>query len=177
MGLISPADQERLRETFAEMSRPVRLLFFTQTLGCETCLETRQILDELPPLSDKITIEEVNVVLEGERAGEFGVDRAPAVAIVFADDTDQSSDTGGRWRDSRMRFLGAPAGYEFSSLLQAVLLAGGRPSRLSEASQARLAAVDQQIVMRVFTTPTCPHCPRAVSLAHEMAFASPHITA
>jgi hypothetical protein len=31
--------------------------------------------------------------------------------------------------------------------------------------------------MRVFTTPTCPHCPRAVTLAHQMAFASPHITA
>ena len=50
------------------MTRPVRLLFFTQTLDCETCLQTRQILDELPPLSDKITIEEVNFVLEGEQA-------------------------------------------------------------------------------------------------------------
>src|SRR5947208_13278841 len=31
--------------------------------------------------------------------------------------------------------------------------------------------------MQVFTTPTCPHCPLAVSLAHEMAFANPNITA
>ncbi len=50
MSLISPTDQERLRESFAEMTRSVRLLFFTQTLDCETCLQTRQILDELPPL-------------------------------------------------------------------------------------------------------------------------------
>jgi len=68
LGLIAPADQERLREAFAEMSRPVRLLFFTQTLGCETCLQTRQILDELPVLSDKITIEEVNFVLDPGKA-------------------------------------------------------------------------------------------------------------
>ncbi|HKF67293.1 MAG TPA: hypothetical protein VKB36_12200, partial [Vicinamibacterales bacterium] len=64
MGLISAADQERLREVFGEMSRPVRLLFFTQALGCEACLQTRQILDELPALSDKITLEEVAFILE-----------------------------------------------------------------------------------------------------------------
>ena len=68
MALISAADQNRLRETFAGMKRPVRLLFFTQTFDCETCVHTRQILDELPPLSDKIAIEEVNFVLDGDRA-------------------------------------------------------------------------------------------------------------
>ena len=31
--------------------------------------------------------------------------------------------------------------------------------------------------MHVFTTPTCPHCPRAVNLAHEMAWANANITA
>ena len=85
MALISAADQERLRESFAEMTRPVRLLFFTQTLDCETCLQTRQILDELPPLSDKITIEEVNFVLDGDRAREYGIDRVPAVAVAYED--------------------------------------------------------------------------------------------
>ena len=68
MSLIAPGDQEKLKDAFGEMLRPVRLLFFTQTLGCETCLQAKQILDELPPLSDKITIEEVNFVLEGEKA-------------------------------------------------------------------------------------------------------------
>jgi len=29
----------------------------------------------------------------------------------------------------------------------------------------------------VFVTPTCPYCPRAVVLAHQMAMESPHITA
>jgi hypothetical protein len=45
MALMSPSDQQKLRESFAKMTRPVRLLFFTQTLGCETCSQTRQILD------------------------------------------------------------------------------------------------------------------------------------
>ena len=83
MPLISSSDQERLRESFAEMTRPVRLLFFTQTLDCETCLQTRQILDELPPLSDKIAIEEVNLILEGDTAKAYGIDRAPAIAVTY----------------------------------------------------------------------------------------------
>src|SRR5437773_1528962 len=99
MPFIAPADQEKLREAFGEMTSAVRLLFFTQTLGCETCLQTRQILDELPPLSDKITIEEVNLVLEREKAAQYGIDRVPAIAILGEDASKQA-------KDSKIRFLG-----------------------------------------------------------------------
>ena len=151
MALISPSDQDKLREAFAEMTRRVRVLFFTQTLDCETCVQTRQILDELPPLSDKITIDEVNLVLEGDRAKAYGVDRVPAVAITYQDASPGSPVDA--WNDSRIRFLGTPAGYEFISLVQGVLLAGGRGPQLSEASQQRLAAVNRPVTMQVFTTP------------------------
>ena len=87
MSLISPADQERLKSTFGEMARPVRLLFFTQTLGCETCLQARQILDELPALSDRITIDEVNLILEPETAKQYDIDRVPAIAVIGQDET------------------------------------------------------------------------------------------
>lgn len=170
MALISPADAERLRGDFASMARPVRLLFFTQTLECDTCLQTRQILDELPLLSDAISIEEVNFVLERDRAAEYGIDRVPAIALLVQDDS-------GIERDTHIRFLGAPAGYEFVSLVRALLLVGGGASLLSEGSRALLARVDRPLSVHVFTTPTCPHCPRAVTLAHEMAWANPNITA
>lgn len=147
MALLSPGDQDKLRDAFQEMTSPVRLLFFTQTLGCETCLQARQILDELPALSDKISIEEVNFVLDKDKAQQYAIDRVPAVAVV-------GQDASGQPKDSRIRFLGTPAGYEFISLVQAVLLVGGRTSDLSEASRSRLGAVDQPITMQVFTTPT-----------------------
>src|SRR2546426_11547688 len=147
MTLISPSDQQKLRESFAEMTDPVRLLFFTQTLGCETCPQTREILDELPALSDKITVEEVNFVLDHDKALQYGIDRVPAIAVVGEDET-------GTERDSRIRFLGAPAGYEFISLVQAVRLVGGGRSSLSEESRKRIAAVDRPVTLQVFTTPT-----------------------
>jgi alkyl hydroperoxide reductase subunit AhpF len=147
MSLLSPADQENLRQSFDEMTAPVRLLFFTQTLGCETCLQTRQILDELPPLSDKIAIEEVNFVLEKDRAAQYAIDRVPAIAVMGQDETGQP-------RDSRIRFLGAPSGYEFVSLVKAILLVGGHGSALSDENLQRIAAVDKPVTMQVFTTPT-----------------------
>src|SRR5205807_7715101 len=134
-------------EAFAEMTAPVRLLFFTQTLDCETCLTTRQILDELPLLSDKIAIEEANVVIDTDKAAQYGIDRAPGIAVLGQDES-------GAERDSRIRFLGAPSGYEFISLVQAILLVGGRPSSLTEASRKRLESVDKPVAIKVFTTPT-----------------------
>jgi len=147
MSLLAPADQDKLRESFTEMTSPVRLLFFTQALGCDTCLETRQILDELPVLSDKIAIEEVNFVLEKEKAAQYGIDRVPAVVVLGHDESNAP-------RDSRIRFLGAPSGYEFISLVQAVLLVGGRASSLAEPNRQRIAAVTTPTAIQVFTTPT-----------------------
>jgi glutaredoxin-like protein len=170
MALISTADQERLREELATMPRPVRLLFFTQTLDCETCAPTRQILDELPALSDRIRIDEINFVLEADTASQYGIDRVPAVVVL-------GEGVSGDERDSKIRFLGMPAGYEFISLIKAIKLVGGGPSQLSEESRARVALVDKPMTMHVFTTPTCPHCPRAVNMALEMAWANPNITA
>jgi alkyl hydroperoxide reductase subunit AhpF len=196
MPLISPSDQDRLRRDFDTMKRPVRLLFFTQTLECETCPQTRQILNELPPLSDRISIEEVNFLLEPDRAASFGIDRVPAIVVLAgSEDRSREADAGeaagpdgpgrpdgpdsrhDRFEDTRMRFLGTPSGYEFMSLVHAVQLAGGGDSHLSASSRARLDALREPMTVRVFTTPTCPHCPRAVTLAQEMAFASPHVTA
>ena len=143
MALLSPSDQEKLRESFAEMTAPVRLLFFTQALDCEGCLQTRQILDELPALSDRITIDEVNFVLEKDRAATYGIDRVPAIVLLGRDDA-----------DSRIRFVGTPSGYEFISLVHAVLLVGGRASNLTDENRERIAAVDRPVTMQVFTTPT-----------------------
>ena len=147
MALLSPADEQKLRDAFSEMTSRVRLLFFTQALDCEMCPHTKQILDELPPLSDKISIEEVNFVLEKEKAAQYGIDRVPAIALVGEGGSKQQ-------KDSKIRFLGTPAGYEFMSLIHAVLLVGGRPPSLTEENRRRVMAVTRPITMQVFTTPT-----------------------
>ena len=145
MALLTAADQQALRDAFGAMTRRVTILFFTQAIGCETCGETRQILNELTEVTTQVTIEEVNLVLEGERAASYGIDRAPGLVLLAGDEK----------ADTRIRMLGAPAGYDFMSLVDAILLvSGGSPQRLSAATEARLAGVSEPISVQVFVTPT-----------------------
>jgi len=143
MSLLSASDQQTLRDMFADMKRTVTIVFVTQTIGCETCDETRRILNELTALTDRIVVEEVNLVLEKERAAELGIDRAPGLALLVDG------------QDTRIRMLGAPAGYDFMSLVDAILAAGGASDMaLSEESIGLLATVTEPRRIEVFVTPT-----------------------
>jgi len=167
MALLSEQDRQTLRTHLADIADPVTLLFFTQTIGGpETARITKQILDEIAGLSDRVSIEEVNFILEKDRAAALGITAVPAIAVLKRD------------VDTRIRFLGAPAGYEFMSLIEAIILAGGTDSGLSHESKRLIAEhVAEPLDIKVFVTPTCPHCPRAVTLAHRMAFEHPLIHA
>jgi alkyl hydroperoxide reductase subunit AhpF len=63
------------------------------------------------------------------------------------------------------------------SLVEAIRIASHRDSGLTDASRSLVAKVSEPIHIQVFVTPTCPHCPRAVTLAHRMALENPQITA
>ena len=167
MAMLSEQDQNAVRGRLAAITRPVTILFFTQTFDApETVLLAKQVLDEAVSLSDRLTIEEVSFVLEKERAALYGIEQIPAI-VLLADG-----------EDTRIRFLGAPAGYEFVSLIDALVLAGTGSSGFAPATRALIAEhVTEPIHVQVFVTPTCPHCPRAVTLAHRMAVESPHVRA
>jgi glutaredoxin-like protein len=141
----------------------VRLVFFTQTFGCDTCLPTRRILDQLASIAPGVTIEEFNLVLDKDKAAAYAVDRAPAVIVVGAE-------------NYGIRFYGEPSGYELASLVEAIRLGSAGTTELSAASLALVAAIDRPVHIQVFVTPTCVYCPRMAALAFALAVASPQIT-
>ena len=159
-----PTGADDLAARLAALSAPVRLVFFTQTLGCDTCLPARQAVDQIASLSDQITVEEHNFVLDTDEVTTHRIERVPAVAVVGD-------------RDLGLRFYGVPGGYEMASIVDAVLLAATGDVGLSPESLAAIAVVDRPIDLKVFVTPTCAFCPQAVSLAYRLAAASDQITA
>jgi alkyl hydroperoxide reductase subunit AhpF len=144
MALLSDADRQAVRDHLATITHPVTLLFFTQTFGePETARLTKQIVDELASLSDQVTVEEVNFILDKDRAAQYGIADIPAIVLLRDGE------------DTRMRFLGTPAGYEFVSLIEAVLVAGMGDSGLSDASRALIRdQVSEPVNIQVFVTPT-----------------------
>ena len=132
-----------LRQHLAAIDTPVSLLLFTQTIGgSESGPVAKQVLDELATLNDKITVVEKNFVLDTEDRAAYGVEREPAIVVLR------------NGEDTRMRFLGAPTGYEFVPLVEAVLLAGTGKTELEPASETLLASVTEPTDIKVFSTPT-----------------------
>jgi glutaredoxin-like protein len=102
-------------------------------------------------------------------AQQYKVDKAPGIVIAGVNG-DQILDYG-------IRLAGIPSGHEFSSLIHDMLLVSKRDSGLSEQTRQILKGLDKPVLLQVFVTPTCPYCPRAVILAHQMAMESPMIEA
>lgn len=145
MALLSASDQQQLREAFGRMSRPVTLLFFSQTIGCDTCDETRHILREITSVTDQVTVEEVSLVLDRDRAAEYGIDRVPTLVLLAGESCE----------DTRIRFLGAPDGWDFLSLVDALLLVSGASDQtLSPESIERVGLLTEPVSIQVFVTPT-----------------------
>lgn len=135
------SEQAKVRELLVSMTSPVRLVFFYQSFLCETCPPTRQILTELSRLSEQLTFEEYNLQLDREKVEEFGVDKVPAVVVVGT-------------RGDGLCFYGIPSGYEFSSIIDAILLESNGDSGLSTDSRTVVANVTVPTNIQVFVAPT-----------------------
>jgi alkyl hydroperoxide reductase subunit AhpF len=155
MSLLKAHDQEALRQEFAQMSGRVRLVFFTQALGCETCGITAQILGEVVPLGEKIELVTLNYAIDRDAVQKYAIRRIPAIAVIRLEEAmKEDGETELRERDYGIRFYGVPSGYEFMSLIGAILDVSSGDSQLSPDSRALLAQLTQPAHLQVFTTPT-----------------------
>jgi glutaredoxin-like protein len=170
MPLISEKDAEFLRKEFeTNLVEPVKLVMFTQEFECQFCTETRQIVEEVAALSDKVEAEIRDFVADKEVAELYRIDKIPAIAVVQAGD--------GGEKDYGVRFFGIPSGYEFTSVIEDIIDVSKGDSGLQPKSKEAVAGITKPVHFQVFVTPTCPYCPQAVRLAHKFAIESELITA
>lgn len=167
MPLLNASLQKQVRDALAGMTSPVILAVFTTDAdehACEICGDTRQLAEELAWLADgKITTRVYDLERDAERASAYGIDKAPAVAVLRGGETET---------DYGIRFYGIPSGYEFSTLVEDIKMVSAGASELSPATRETLSRLTAPLHIQVFVTPTCPYCPRAVLLAHKLALAS-----
>jgi alkyl hydroperoxide reductase subunit AhpF len=143
MGLIDDATAAQLREAFAHLANPVRLVVFSQALAEPVSEEVRQLVGELVALEPgKLSAEACDFVLDEARKTELGIERVPAIAVL------------GAHRDYGVRFYGLPSGYEFGSLVELILDVSSGDSGLSEPTRRALASLEHDVHLRVFSTPT-----------------------
>lgn len=141
MGLIGDDVANEIRKRLSTMAAGVKIIHFTQELNLEHGRETRQALEELAALSDKLSLEVYDFLLDKQKVAEYGVDKVPATALRNG-------------KDYGIRFYGMPAGYEFSALLDAILDVSRGESTLGQKTKEKLGQISQPTHLEVFVTPT-----------------------
>ena len=175
MELLNKEVKEATKKKFdQELDGKVALVFFTQEPSriivsdqlkgqeCLFCKETRQLLEEVSSLSDKIELQVFDFVADKKKAEEYGVEKIPG--LVVRNETDYG-----------IRFFGIPSGYEYMSLVEAIIDVSRGKTGLKEKTKEALRGIQKDIRIEVFVTPTCPYCTMAVRLAHQFAMESPRI--
>jgi glutaredoxin-like protein len=163
--LLDEKTISEIRQTFAQMKEPVQILFFGSHDNCDYCTDTQQLLEEVAAIDEKLGLRIYDLQADADMAGKFGVDKAPGI-VIAADLDNQITDFG-------IQYSGIPSGHEFSTLINDILLVSNRDSGLSPKTREYLKNIDKPLLLQIFVTPTCPYCPRAVLLAHQMAMENP----
>lgn len=165
MSLIPDDKKELLRNEFnTRLEDPIKIIMFTQEIECRFCSDTRQLAQELAALNSKISFEVYDFMANAAKAKELGIDKIPALAII------------GR-KDYGVRIYGIPYGYELQTLISAIINVSRGKTDLSDRTKAILADVKAPVHIQVFVTLTCPHCPAAASIAHQLAIESDMVRA
>jgi alkyl hydroperoxide reductase subunit AhpF len=142
MTIFRPEDEAHVRTLLDALERPVELLVAhgpeeTPLPGArdvDFAAETERVVASLAELSKHVTYR-----VETEPPG---FERYPAVAVLP------------EGRDVGVRYYGLPWGYELGSLIGAVVEAGRAASSLKADSLERLDALDRDLAIDVFVTPT-----------------------
>ncbi len=149
MPILDEKVREQVRKALADLTRPVRIVMFTQgeggALECDYCQQTRELAEEVAGTSPQVTLEVRDFEADAQLAKTYGVDKIPAL-VLLADGTPP--------RDVGIRLYGIPAGYEFSAFIEDLRLLGGGEPGLREDTVRALGQLKSPVHLQVFVTPT-----------------------
>jgi alkyl hydroperoxide reductase subunit AhpF len=141
MALLADRDRTRVKDMLARLPGSVRLVNFTQELACDYCRETEQLLRELGELSSQVSVEVYNFQVDKDQVAKYRIDKIPATVVEGL-------------KDYGIRLYGIPLGYEFASLLGAMLDVSRGSTDLAPETKKALAGLQQPMHLQVYVTPT-----------------------
>ena len=151
--MLDAALVAQLHTHFQNLVRPVRLVAALDDTPASAQL--RELLDDLARASDLVQVE-----IDGAGATDG---RRPSFAVV-ADGV-----------DGRVRFAGLPLGHELSSLVLAVLQAGGHPAKVDETLLERIRALPGGLRFTTYFSQSCQNCPDVVQALNLLAILNPGV--
>jgi glutaredoxin-like protein len=170
MSILDEKTREMLRARWAQnLSERVELRLYRRPdtgrlilpggMGCATCDTAEELAREL----QQVAPEQIELTVLDSRQAEGEASEVPTLTVGWPAEK------------PRVAFKGLASGYEFATLVDAIERASATGAELSPGSLERLGALEGDVEVMVFVTPTCPYCPGAASLASRMALASSRV--
>ncbi len=142
--------QAQLKAYLERLQHPIELIASLDDRPASA--EMRELITELAALNDKVTAR-----FDGNDA------RRPSFQI-----TRQGADMG-------LRFAAIPMGHEFTSLVLALLQAGGHPPKVEADVIEQIQGLEGDFVFETYMSLTCHNCPDVVQALNLMAVLNPRI--
>ena len=105
-------------------------------------------------------------------------EQSKLITLVERRDDDErkpSFSVGPRGGEARVRFAGLPMGHEFTSLILALLQAGGYPPKVEAEVVEQIKALDVELNFETYISLSCHNCPDVVQALNLMAVLNPKI--
>ena len=141
MAFLQARDEAAVKKEFERIGGPVKLTVFATELGGDSNTQAVALIREVAALSDQLSVTVLNPHIDREQAEAYGVTESPVVVVEGA-------------RDYGIRFLGIPAGYEFSNLIDSIIAVSTGEAGLTDETKAALAGLTEDVTIKVFATPT-----------------------
>lgn len=143
---------EQLKDHLTKVTRPVELVASLDDGPKST--ELWDLLGEIAALSEEISL----------RRSEDPAERTPGFSIVRVGS------------DVSVGFAGIPMGHEFTSLVLALLQAGGHPPSVSDATTHAVQELEGEFHFETYMSLSCQNCPDVVQALNAMSVLNPNIT-
>jgi NADH-dependent peroxiredoxin subunit F len=151
--MLDSAIQSQLSAYLQRLQQPIELIASLD--DSETAADMRTLLTQIAALHPAM----VSARFDGQAA------RRPSFQITR------------RGADMGLHFAALPMGHEFTSLVLALLQAGGHPPKVEQAllDQVRALEPGQDLVFETWMSLTCHNCPDVVQAINLMAVLNPRI--
>ncbi|QZD87300.1 alkyl hydroperoxide reductase subunit F [Qipengyuania psychrotolerans] len=151
--MLDTAMKQQLSTYLANLREPIELV---ASLGEDSkSAQTRELLEEIADLHEMV-----------EASFDGTDDRKPSFVIRRASDAE-------KW----VRFAGLPMGHEFTSLVLALLWAGGHPPKVDADLLEQVRGLEGDFNFEMYFSLSCHNCPDVVQALTLMALENPRITA
>jgi len=160
--MLNETSMKIIQITGSQLSKPVRLIVFTQDTGCKACPDVVELAQAIKARMGKIALEIYDLVMDRDKTEQYGIMVAPALVVQ-----------GGEGRT--ITFYGLIEHLFLEVLLSAIQAVSEQNVWASHEIRRSLSRLAHDVKIRVFVKSDSEQCRFVAETAIGLALASDHI--